>query len=67
MTSLKLTPAQAKRVIVKYIHPAEIIGDVKQFGDMWRALVTIRPSGPLLLMEFHLTQTESKSMESEGK
>lgn len=67
MTSLKLTPAQAKRVIVKYIYPAEVIGGVSKFGDMWRALVTIRPSGPLLLMEFHITQGESKSMESEGK
>jgi len=48
---------EVKEAIAMHILPAEIVGDISKYGDMWRALVRVRPSGPLLLMEFHLTNT----------
>lgn len=44
-----------RQEIARHIAPAEIVGDISQHEGEWRALVTLRPYGPLLLVAFVLT------------
>ncbi len=49
-------PGAVRLAIQAHIEPMEVLGDVwHQEGKMWRAFVALRPSGPMVLMEFSVT------------
>jgi len=58
----------ARDLIVNRVCPWEVIGDVSFHDDgEWRALVTLTPSGPLMLMGFKISAWEMPNEKAEPR
>jgi hypothetical protein len=45
-----------KKAVSDYISPAKVLGDISLHENKWRALVAGHPSGPLVLVEFSVSE-----------